>query len=217
MALLHSPQIVRDGLVLYLDAANIKSYPGSGTTWFDLSGIGNNGTLVNSPSFNSENRGYFAFDGINDYVSFSTYSQPIQDSTTSFTWNIWVYPLRNSFGDIYMGNRFDGGALVFNKLTSKNWEFFSSNFGGDVPLNKWLNITLVKNETSLLYYRNGVLHASIISSLSKPNQAFYIGGDPGTSSEFALAYISNVIIYHRPLSIQEVKQNFEALRGRYGI
>jgi hypothetical protein len=64
MAIAYNTSIVRDGLVLYLDAANPKSYPGTGTTWFDLSGKGNNATLYNSPVFNSA--GYFSPDGVND-------------------------------------------------------------------------------------------------------------------------------------------------------
>ena len=69
MGLAHSPRIVTDELVLALDAGNTKSYPGSGTTWTDLSGNGNDGTLLNSPTFNSANGGYLDFDGTNDYVN----------------------------------------------------------------------------------------------------------------------------------------------------
>jgi hypothetical protein len=69
MALAHSPSIVTSGLVLCLDAANPKSYPGSGTTWTDLSGNGNNGTLVNGPTYSSVNGGSIVFDGSNDYIS----------------------------------------------------------------------------------------------------------------------------------------------------
>ena len=68
MGLAHSPRIVRDGLVLYLDAANIKSYPGSGTTWTDISGKDYDGTLINGPTFSSDNLGCVVFDGSNDTV-----------------------------------------------------------------------------------------------------------------------------------------------------
>ena len=68
--------IVTDGLVLCLDAANPKSYPGSGTTWTDLSGNGNNGTLVNGVGYNSDNGGSLSFDGVNDYVSKSSWVNP---------------------------------------------------------------------------------------------------------------------------------------------
>ena len=72
MSLNHSPKIVTDGLVLCLDAASRKSYPGSGTTWFDRSGNGNNGTLTNGPTFSSDNGGSIVFDGTNDYVNCGT-------------------------------------------------------------------------------------------------------------------------------------------------
>ena len=68
MAFNYSPNIITDGLVLYLDAANTKSYPGSGTTWRDLSKSQLNGTLTNGPTFNSANGGSIVFDGTNDYV-----------------------------------------------------------------------------------------------------------------------------------------------------
>ena len=69
MAYRNGPKIVTDGLVLCLDAAIGKSYPGSGTTWYDLSGNGNNGTIVNA-TFNSSNNGTIYLDGTDDYVNF---------------------------------------------------------------------------------------------------------------------------------------------------
>jgi hypothetical protein len=70
MGLSHSPSIITQNLVLCLDAANPKSYPGSGTTWTDLSGNGNTGTLVNGVGYNSGNLGSLSFDGVNDYVNY---------------------------------------------------------------------------------------------------------------------------------------------------
>ena len=70
MGVFAGPEIVEDGLVLALDAGNTKSYPGSGTTWTDLSGNGNNGSLVNGVGYNSGNLGSLSFDGVNDYVNF---------------------------------------------------------------------------------------------------------------------------------------------------
>ena len=69
MALAHSPSIVTDGLALCLDGANVKSYPGSGTTWKDLSGKGNDGTLTNGPTFSSDDGGSILVDGSNDFIS----------------------------------------------------------------------------------------------------------------------------------------------------
>ena len=69
MGLAHSPSIVTDGLVLCLDAANTKSYPGSGTTWTDISGKGYDGTLTNGPTFSSNYGGNIVLDGSNDFVT----------------------------------------------------------------------------------------------------------------------------------------------------
>jgi hypothetical protein len=85
MGLGHSPSIVRDGLVLYLDAANPKSYPGSGTTWFDLMGS-NNGTFINGATHNSNNLGGVLLDGVDDYVSLSN-PQTLNPGSNSFTVN----------------------------------------------------------------------------------------------------------------------------------
>ena len=83
MSVIWGPEIVKSGLVLYLDAGNQNSYPGTGTTWTDISRNNNNGTLTNGPTFNSENGGSIVFDGTNDYVSTAL------TSTNSFTWNVW--------------------------------------------------------------------------------------------------------------------------------
>jgi len=81
-----APNIVTDGLVLYLDAANTKSYPGSGTTWTDIAAR-NNGTLTNGPTFSSANGGLIVFDGIDDYVDCG--DNPITKPSGSFTLSYW--------------------------------------------------------------------------------------------------------------------------------
>ena len=84
MGFYRGPKIVTDGLVLALDAANKKSYPGTGTTWQDLSGNGNDATLVNSPTFGTTNGGRFEFDGTNRYLTFPEISFTNQDFTLEF-------------------------------------------------------------------------------------------------------------------------------------
>ena len=86
MAFNYSPKVVTDGLVLYLDAANPKSYVSGSTTWGDLSRGGNNGTLVNGPTFDGGNGGSIVFDGVNDYGTVPTNPLLI---TTEFTKSIW--------------------------------------------------------------------------------------------------------------------------------
>jgi hypothetical protein len=114
-----------------------------------------------------------------------------------------------------MGNRFGGTGTNFVKITSNNWEYYTTSLGGFMPINNWINISLIKNQTNLYYYRNGLLHAQTTSTVEKASQPFYVGGDPG--GEYSLSRIANVSVYNRALTPLEVSQNFEATRGRYGI
>mgnify|MGYP003705723913 CR=1 FL=1 len=82
------PDIIENGLLLYYDVANKKSYPGSGTSWYDLSGNENTITLTNGPTYNAANLGSILFDGTNDYVESSNFSGA---GNTYFTLNIWFY------------------------------------------------------------------------------------------------------------------------------
>ena len=84
----YGPRIVTDGLIACLDAANTKSYPGSGTVWTDISGNGRNGPLINGPTFNSSNRGSIQFDGTNDYINFGN---TLGVEGNPFTHNILFY------------------------------------------------------------------------------------------------------------------------------
>ena len=90
MGLAHSPRIVTEGLVLALDAGNTKSYPGSGTTWTDLSGKGNNGSLtsMNGNNYNSANGGYLDFDGSIDQINCGS-SDDFAFGTGDFTIEFW--------------------------------------------------------------------------------------------------------------------------------
>lgn len=100
MGITYNASVVRSGLVLHLDAANLKSYPGSGTTWTDLTGNGNNGTLVNGVGYSAGNKGSMVFDGVDDYVTspantFLTNSQ----KEGQLTYEYWLKPT----GDVKTG------------------------------------------------------------------------------------------------------------------
>jgi len=204
---------ITSDLVLNLDAGDNSSYGGSGTTWTDLSGEGNNGT-ISGATHTSGTGGYFDFDGTNDYVSFSSYSQPAYSSSSTFTWSVWVYPVSNSNEPI-IGNR--GTDLDFTKLTSNNFEYYSDTFGGTMTLNEWQNICITKNGTSFTYYKNGSSIATLTSSITKPSKPFFIGGDNTTSTEFSDHRIAIVMVYTAALTASEVAQNFNAIKGRYGL
>jgi len=210
----YSPKIVTDGLVLYLDAANSKSYPGSGTTWSDLSRGGNNGTLVNGPSYNSTYGGVLNFNGGSTYTS-TTYAQPAYGTGTSFTWNLWIIPDAASGTAPILGNR-GGAELVFTKLTFQALEYYPTVLTYSMTANIWQNICVVKNGTTLTYYQNSVSVASTTSSVTKASAAFYIGGDP-VAGEYSTSTISNVQVYNRALTATEIQQNYNAIKSRFGL
>ena len=215
--------IVKDGLVLNLDAAKRDSYPGSGTTWRDISGNQNNGTLINGPTFNSDNGGSFVFDGSNDYVN-TNYTPP----TSNFTVNI-VYKCNNPvfWAPIW-------GCEVWNSLTGYIAYFersgileFSRGGGGSIrtstPTTATANytFTLSSNGAACIYI-NGILRTSgtitLASSITRPIilSARYDngGGGPFDIRASTIPYLS---IYNRALTAQEVLQNYNATKGRYGL
>jgi hypothetical protein len=173
MAYFHSPTIVTNGLVLCLDSANTESYPGSGTTWTDLSGNGNNGTLVNGPVFDGENLGSISFDGVNDSVQITKVPSIDFTPTSSFTMMVWAKVLGLS-GD-FTANRastvFGRGSTttsvgigVFRNSTSNELSWFIGSRAvaqisttisftpGTIDF-----LTFVYTPTFQYIYRNGVL------------------------------------------------------------
>ena len=190
MGLTHSPRIVTDGLVLCLDAANSRSYPKTGTTWTDLKG-GNNGTLNNmdASNFSTDNGGTLTFDGTNEAVRFSTYTQPQYTTTTDFTWCIWFMSLAASSNNIVMGNRYygtgsgTGSPYAFVKLTTRKFEFVNSqntSITHSISTNVWQFVTIIKSGSTISYYVNK--DTEFIGSLTNTGTfpaapRFFIGGD----------------------------------------
>jgi hypothetical protein len=208
MALSHSPQIVRDGLVLYLDAANIKSYPGTGTTWFDLKGI-NNSTLQNGVAFNSANKGHFVFDGINDYTQINV---PTSAGTICF----WYYYNGTNIQSIIMGNSSSmlyqgGGAGTIHWYNMSGDYSFAIN---SLPAG-WHYITLAyPSTTNNKFYINSVLRQSSTTyTISKGDGVYNIGGNFYNPQNCKFGLIQT---YNKELTLDEIKQNFNATRGRYG-
>lgn len=215
--------VVNTNLRLWLDAAQTTSYSGSGTTWTDLSGAGNNGTIVNSPTYSTDNGGYFSFgSGGSQRTSFA-YQTPVQSASTAFTWNIWVYPIANQDGYVLMGYR-GTTPLQFYKLTTQKFEMYPAEIFYLFTLNVWQNICVVYDGTqsgtaNMKMYVNGTqvgLRDADQPDLSPSAMPFFVGGDP-VASEFATARISQVMVYDRALTTDEITTNFNALRGRYGI
>lgn len=234
MAIFSGPEIVNSGLVLHLDAANLRSYSGTGTSWYDLSGNNNTGTLTNGPTYDSLNKGNLVFDGTNDLVTTSTL--PYQFLTTGVTISVIIKYSQTTTND----NVISWGTSAFNGGPNYSWEIrirgsgsveFSPGvvvsgtvptkmtYAQSTPLNNrdaFLDVVYTANGMSYIY-ENAVQVASYNYTgvgVYTNTQSLRIGR--GTDSNFP-GKIYSVKLYNRPLSQIEVKQNFTALRGRYGI
>ena len=236
MSLAHSPSIVTNGLILCLDAGNPRSYPGSGTTCNDVSGRGNNGTLVNGVSFSSSNMGTFVFDGVDDYINVSNPAN-LNPGANSFTIDSWVYQKDNGFNGIVdaRGASLHGFLWILN-YTSAGYISFFLNTTNDVDQNvyvstvatftdvlAWMNISVVVDRgiNNITFYKNGIQQGASVTITSGgtvdpgSGYVYHVGGDLGGPE--ANINLSAIKQYNRALSAQEILQNFNAYRGRYGI
>ena len=230
------PNIVTDGLVLHLDAANTKSYPGSGTTWLDKSGYGNTGTLTNGPTYSSLNGGKIVLDGTNDYINVSN-PQFLNPGANSFTIDCWLKQNdlgyngvvegrgTNLHGFLFILNYPSSGVASFflNTTTDAGQNVYSSTTSGFSSITAWINATVVVNRTSeiIKFYNNGIQEGSDVSITS--------GGttDPGSGYRYEIGSdlggpemngdITVVKHYSRVLSAQEVLQNYNATKSRFNL
>lgn len=228
MGIKYNTSIVRDGLVLHLDAANPKSYPGSGTVWKDLSGNGNDGTLVNSPEL--LNNG-FRFSNDSSWIaggfSYIENSSTLSDIST-FTLSFCIYSL---------GTQSNNGASVFHKATEGSLGFVCEPINNSIRVNYWNGsawswssntVSLEHNEfiiydyvytgTDLIVYKNSqeVLNNPVTIVWDATN-IVRVGRRRGHLQHHLYGSIFYERLYNRALTPEEIQQNFDALRGRYGI
>ena len=232
MGLAHSPRIVTDGLVFCIDAGNSKSYPGSGTTWSDLSGNGNHGTLTNGPTFDSaNNRGVFLFSSASSqYVTVSD-SASLTASTMSV--EAWVKfsvagtriiycgkGAGGSFADTEYwlertaGNKFS--VWFSNGTTGSNHLLASSS----VSIDTWYHVVGVYDGAAIRGYVNGLQDPatfSLTGSVVNTSIAYSIGRLGSYDALYHNGSVAVNRIYNRALTAAEIQQNFNALRGRFGL
>ena len=223
-----APSIVTDGLVLNLDASNASSYPGSGTTWYDLSGNGYDGTLINSPTYSSLNGGYLIFNGSNQRVANSTLSNIT--GNTYRTMGGWIkgttsenipFALGNSpaynapnkgFGvnlsstttvAVYgISGYYDETGITASGLLSGNWSY----------------LTITWDGTSIRVYCNGTLTGTRVrSSGAYDSLPGYFVGTWTNLDRFYNGYISTFSAYNRALSDSEILQNYNVQKTRFGL
>lgn len=217
--------IVTSGLVLNLDAGNPSSYSGTGTTWYDISGNGTNGTLVNGPTYNSANQGSIVFDGTNDYANLGN---PLT-FTNSFTINFW-FKTTTAGTRVITGMYSGSGADWWIGVNGSNQLVFSFGSPSKIDIASsatvidgvWRQATAVYNKSlnSTILYING---SQVASTTSIPSTVTQAGGNLmiatfGSNLGFYFpGNISTYSIYNRALSAAEVTQNYDALKYRYGV
>lgn len=223
MAIAYLPPVVMDGLVLYLDAANTKSYPGSGTAFNDLTINNYNFTLNNGPTFSSDNLGSIVFDGVDD---FGNTTSNLAFGTNPFAIDIWFKPnitQTNNATLIGIASAFaaTNWQISYN-LTSNVFVFFSDTSVDSTytPDNTWTNMTYVRESTAtngFKIYVNGEFDVQGTQANNFTDTAGYrIGLNRGGVQEYA-GNISSVKIYNRALTATEVLQNFNAVKTRFGL
>ena len=228
--------IVQSGLVLNFDAGVSSSYPGSGTTWTDLSGNGNNGTLTNGPTYNSANGGSIVFDGVNDKVIVPYNSNLNPSNVTISVWfkrTSTIYyshfaglPASNSTWNppyISYGLEFistsDQPAFILG-FSNTTFSYTTATASASTAVGLWVNVVGTYDGSFSKIYVNGQLATSIAETrtLLTTSANFVLGTETQGTSLYPLnGNIANTQIYNRALTPQEIQQNFNATRSRYGI
>lgn len=227
MATNYGPRIVTDGLALCLDAGDALSYPGSGATWTDLSGNGNDGTLTNGPTYSNVNGGSIVFDRTDDYISSFPSPISVMGSRTVSCFFRTNTTVRTGLISTRTAVDAKGWVLTVNRNTAGNLTYFHT--GGsalEVPAgistNIWYNAVVSYNEATatVVLYLNGVQIGNPLTSFSAISPSSFNGTIGAEDQNFNTKFggnISVVQVYNRALSAAEVAQNFNALRGRFGI
>ena len=236
MTIGYGPRIVTDGLVLALDAADRNSYPGSGTTLTDLSGGGNTGTLTNGPTYDSANGGAIVFDGTNDYATIEANSS--FQLGNGYTLCAWVKASNNPGNyagicgtfDIIPSSYFGQNFAILPG--SQRFSFVVSGWSGgslqyidattQYSIGRWYYLVGTNLGVNCNFYIDGNLDTTYtqaaVASNPGPTTKFKIGRYyQDIDNYYFPGNIADIKYYNRALSAAEVQQNFNALRGRFGI
>ena len=235
MAYRNGPKIITDGLVLCLDAAISKSYPGSGTTWHDLSGRGNNGTLINSPVYNTENKGYFVLGNTNGYVSVpdttdfdfdymtleyvlrprdSIHVRPFINRSDESSWSPFRFLMATD-------NTKDSSVRFMFQIHISSTVYWISSDNGVYNTSDIQNVVCVYDGSEMSMYVNGNKQSdteSISGVLDKSNLPLKIAiNNAYNPDRYAHQYCYSVKLYNQALSSDQIYKNYNATRGRFGI
>ena len=229
--------IVTNGLVLNLDASRTSSYPGSGTTWTDISGNGNNGTMVNGPVFGTASGGVITFDGVNDRITLQSANISATGNWTISSWfNLSSLPAVDINSNLYSqyisipGN----GRMILRLLNESGivnkFQLFLGGGSGyssqaitgttTAQINTFYNLVGIRNGSVFSLYLNGNLEASLDltgTNISILQTTPEIGGTISGNFGWLNGKIYNTLVYNRALSTTEITQNFNATKSRFGL
>lgn len=224
-----SDDIVPTGLVLDLDPGNPASYPGSGTTFVDLSPAHNDGTLAGGPAFTSDGAGsYFTFDGSDTmFITLGTATPTGWTFGTSpRTLSAWTYLTTNRPGYSVLlsyGTGIDSmGSYLGTSSDGSQWNFggyFTNQNGGTSTTGIWVMLTGVWNgSVATLYLNDTELSSSAQPTWNAvPGSIAKLGVDTAFAGEGWQGRIGRAMYYSRALTPAEVAGNFAATRARYGL
>lgn len=234
-------KIVTSGLILHLDAAQLRSYAGTGTTWWaDVSGNNRNGTFQNGTAFDSSNGGNILFDALNDFVSFDTtnfgnsftfiaFIRPSSTATiqTIFSNRAWTDTAAGSVQSsgiaFHINNRNVNDRRLQLMLANGSTGTSISNVGA-ITYDTWqqVAVTYTSNGTSttqtMILYKNGAQlnSAGGVDPGHNRNAAWRLGFMTGNTFPFN-GRMGQVLMYNRVLSAAEILQNYNAIKSRYGL
>lgn len=221
--------VTRSNLVLMVDASLSQSYAGSGTAWNDVSGNSNNFTAQNGSLFTSDGKkSYLQFDGATGNRNFTTsYTQPLYSTSTGYSWSIWVNPQASNTAPI-LGNRTSGGVANggrWVKLGSRRMEYSTSNAANTIgatgaelmDLDVWQYINIVwEIGGTLRAYKNAVEFGTTTYAAQTVNLPFYIGGDL-VQPERSTSKVAYVAVHSAPLTQAQITNDFNVMRGGFGV
>ena len=232
MSGISGPKIITSGCVLSLDAADKLSYKGSGTSWYDLSGNSNTGTLTNGPTFNAGNQGSISFDGTNDYVNVPYNS--ILNTPNGATYEAWIKPTVATTGPFLNRGTSDSGATPDNPRfvaistgalyfdwSSPGSDIYLQTATGVVTMGSWNQVIgLATPSAQLRTFVNGVetSYSTRVNSLPStlPNTSTSLEIGAATWYQFFNGSIAIVRLYNRVLSSSEILSNYNATKNRFG-
>lgn len=212
-------KVNRDGIVLYYDAADVDSTGGGGSTWYDLSGNGYNGTLTNGASFTSTNGGSVLFDGSNDYVETNS-SVIIPNGLSPFTIEV-LYTMTGTGGGALFGNYGPGytsGTIWFSGQYGVyiNGAVYAS--GAPLATGTRHMVSTRNSDGFTTTYINGVVsNTGMLTASVSNSQNYRIGTDVNGTAEPFAGHLYLIRVYNRALHSYEIAENFQANRARVGL